>query len=169
MRLCNQCGQETNNPAFCSRSCSAKYNNHKFPKRKNKDLATINCVECKALFKMTRASQKYCTNNCKFIHIQKTRDEQIIQNKGFSENATNLTIRQFLIRQHGNYCMICGLDANDWQCKKLTLIVDHVNGDCKNQKLDNLRIVCPNCDSQLDTYKAKNKGRSTRGYHIVQK
>lgn len=32
-----------------------------------------------------------------------------------------------------------------------------VDGHVSNNKRDNLRCICPNCDSQLDTYKSKNK------------
>ena len=37
----------------------------------------------------------------------------------------------------------------------------HIDGDASNNFRDNLRLVCPNCDSQLDTYKSRNKN-STR-------
>lgn len=33
----------------------------------------------------------------------------------------------------------------------------HIDGDASNNFRDNLRLVCPNCDSQLDTYKSRNK------------
>jgi 5-methylcytosine-specific restriction endonuclease McrA len=93
----------------------------------------------------------------------------IIQN-GFGEgHYHNPTIRKYLIEHNGNNCMICGQSGNNWNGKPITLIVDHIDGKSNNNKLDNLRIVCPNCDCQLPTYKAKNKGNSTRSYFIVQK
>jgi transcription initiation factor IIE alpha subunit len=36
-------------------------------------------------------------------------------------------------------------------------VLDHINGDAARSDRDNLRLICPNCDSQLDTYKSKNK------------
>jgi hypothetical protein len=36
--------------------------------------------------------------------------------------------------------------------------MDHVDGDPTNDRLDNLRLVCANCDALLPTYKNKNRG-----------
>lgn len=40
--------------------------------------------------------------------------------------------------------------------KKLTLILDHINGHNNDNRLENLRWVCPNCDQQLNTSKGRN-------------
>lgn len=42
---------------------------------------------------------------------------------------------------------------------ELVLIVDHIDGDASNNRRENLRMVCPNCDSQLPTYKSRNRGK----------
>jgi uncharacterized protein with PIN domain len=63
----------------------------------------------------------------------------------------------------GNYtpyiCSICGLEPV-WQDKELTLILDHINGINNDDRLENLRWVCPNCNQQLDTTNGKNKRHS---------
>ena len=51
-------------------------------------------------------------------------------------------------------CSICGL--KEWLGKKLSLILDHINGINNDNRLENLRFVCHNCDSLLPTYKSKN-------------
>lgn len=56
-------------------------------------------------------------------------------------------------------CAICNI--NDWLNKKLSLQLDHINGDRYDNRLENLRLLCPNCHSQSDTYAGKNKRKHT--------
>jgi hypothetical protein len=53
-------------------------------------------------------------------------------------------------------CAICNIGPV-WNNKPMPLILDHINGINNDNKLTNLRFVCSNCDSQLDTYKSKNR------------
>lgn len=46
---------------------------------------------------------------------------------------------------------------DSWNGKPITFILDHVDGHANNNCRENLRLICPNCDSQLDTYKSRNK------------
>ena len=58
-------------------------------------------------------------------------------------------------------CACCGIGP-EWNGKPMPLILDHINGTNNDNRIDNLRFVCSNCDSQLDTYKSKNKGGASR-------
>lgn len=53
-------------------------------------------------------------------------------------------------------CEKCGQNE-DWYGEKIVLILDHVNGNHFDNRLENLRILCPNCDSTLDTYCSRNR------------
>jgi hypothetical protein len=169
MNRCANCLKETNNPKFCCLSCSAKFNNHIKPKRIAKK-RYFKCLCCKKKTQFyTNNPRKYCSKGCQITH-QRSKSDSIVEANGFGNgHYHNATIRKYLIRKHGNNCMICGQSGDSWNGKPITLIVDHVDGKSNNNMLDNLRIVCPNCDCQLPTYKAKNKGNSTRKYFIVQK
>lgn len=81
------------------------------------------------------------------------------ENNIFIEDSTasQATLRRWYIK--GNYtpyiCSICGQEPF-WKEKPLTLILDHINGKNHDNRLENLRWVCPNCNQQLDTTNGKN-------------
>jgi hypothetical protein len=52
-------------------------------------------------------------------------------------------------------CECCGI--SQWLGKKLSLELDHKDGNRYNHNIENLQILCPNCHSQTDTYRGKNK------------
>ncbi len=52
-------------------------------------------------------------------------------------------------------CAECKI-RNEWNGKPLTLQLDHTNGISHDNRLENLRFLCPNCHTQTDTYAGKN-------------
>ncbi len=102
-------------------------------------------------------SQYIKDNNIDISHF-----ENIIT-KRCPENifVINSTASQNILRKYykrGNYseykCAICGLEPF-WNGQELTLTLDHINGINNDDRLENLRWVCPNCDRQLPTYGSK--------------
>jgi hypothetical protein len=53
-------------------------------------------------------------------------------------------------------CYICGL-TNVWNKKKLVLVFDHINGNNNDHRLKNIRLLCPNCNSQTPTFSGRNR------------
>jgi hypothetical protein len=47
-------------------------------------------------------------------------------------------------------CELCG-QGEEWVGKKMSLILDHINGVNNDNRIENIRIVCPNCNATLDT------------------
>ena len=129
---------------FCSRSCAATVNNHKFPKR---GPGGNTCKNCKLpIFRPL----KYCSQKCMGEDKRKDSYKKLESGK----NVGLRIFKRYLIEKNGHQCKIC--DHFTWMNKPIPLEIDHIDGDITNNNLQNLRILCPNCHAQTDTYKAKN-------------
>ena len=67
-------------------------------------------------------------------------------------------LKKRLIREEilADVCAECGLGSG-WREKPLVLVLDHINGIHSDNRLTNLRVLCPNCDSQSSTFGGRNK------------
>ena len=72
-------------------------------------------------------------------------------------NYQTYKLKQRLLKEgiKENKCEVCGIEA--WNGAPLNMELHHENGDRTNHLLENLLMICPNCHSQTDTYRAKNK------------
>lgn len=106
----------------------------------NIDLSNINSV-------------KVLNGNKDRFMTQRTNEELFTENNtAYTETVKRRVIKEKLIPYE---CQIC--KTNDiWQNKKLTLILDHINGISNDHRLTNLRFLCPNCNSQTDTFCGRN-------------
>lgn len=80
--------------------------------------------------------------------------EILIENSSYDRKE--LKKRLFKEELLENKCVLCGQDEN-WRGVKISLILDHINGINNDNRIENLRIVCPNCNATLDTFCSKNR------------
>lgn len=77
---------------------------------------------------------------------------EVVLIKGSPYKSTNsLKSRLYNENLKSRICELCGQDEH-WQGKKMALILDHINGDRHDNRIENLRIVCPNCNATLETH-----------------
>ncbi|HEX8363447.1 MAG TPA: HNH endonuclease signature motif containing protein [Longimicrobium sp.] len=70
-------------------------------------------------------------------------------------NTTSLKIRLLKEGMIEEKCGVCGI--THWRGEKLSLVLDHINGDNRDHRLVNLRLLCPNCNSMQPTFAGRNK------------
>ena len=74
---------------------------------------------------------------------------------GRETRRTHLKMRLLRAGVLKNECYECGL--TEWRGKPLSLALDHINGVNNDNDPANLRLLCPNCHSQTDTFSGRNR------------
>lgn len=145
-RACASCGADftvtCNRLKFCSRSCAATANNKR---RQKKSGVGLRCMCGTQLI----SGRTYCSSKCFHGHRLATRAANNI--------LSHKSAKRYLLLSNPR-CALCST-GETWNGKPLVMVLDHIDGNADNNQLDNLRILCPNCDSQTPTFKNRNKGR----------
>lgn len=143
--------EKRHNEKFCDSSCAASYNN----KRKQKKPLKI-CPNCKKEIPKSRGyrNNKFCNTQCHIEYKWKKQKEKILETNGVG--ISSKILKKYLFEIRGHCCEIC--KRKTWNKKPIPLIMDHINGNSENDNLENLRLVCPNCDMQSPTWGNRNRG-----------
>jgi len=80
-------------------------------------------------------------------------NEILVENSKYSRRSLKERLYNEGIKDRK--CEICG-QGEEWKGKHMSLILDHVNGIFNDNRIENLRIVCPNCNATLETYCSGN-------------
>lgn len=154
-----ECSNETNNPKYCSRSCSATHNNKISPKR----LPEHKCKNCG---KMIPNTKRYCSDMCKPTHQT--------QNKTVIERYNDKTLKDLKndvkdqnkyvrLRSHArrvfeesgldSVCAVCGYDLYIEVCHIKPISSFELDTKIKDiNAINNLVPLCPNCHWELDNH-----------------
>ncbi len=99
----------------------------------------------------------FVTNYDTMVHLsvlnKKPLDEVLVKDSSYSRYYLKKRLYEEGILK--KECCLCGQDEN-WNGMKISLILDHINGIHNDNRIENLRIVCPNCNAGLDTFAGKN-------------
>jgi len=114
-------------------------------KRKPKSL----CKNCGK--EVRRRPNVYCSIPCQLKYIRRTRVEDNLKTVGVR------SLKNYLIDCRERKCEVCGI--TQWMGKPAPVELDHRDGNPTNNELSNLRLICPNCHAQTNTYKGRNMGQ----------
>ncbi len=117
------------------------------------------CLSCSE--ETPRAKYKYCSIPCQmeyqyqsYIKKWKTGEESGLQGLGIISGH----VKRYLRKKFGNKCCLCGWAEVNPKTKQTPLVADHIDGNWRNNVENNLRLLCPNCDSLTPTYAGLNRG-----------
>lgn len=113
------------------------------------------------LLSLRERTSKKLASLAKEKNVQKrlTFEEMFCENSSASRHI----VKRYLVRTKliEYKCAGCGNDG-EWNGKELSLQLDHINGINNDNRLENLRFLCPNCHSQTETFSGKHKSLSSK-------
>jgi len=184
--VCKQCGKvidyDHRNNIFCCSACAAAYNNKRRPPRSEESRKKVSeslkkyhkgesnnfygqhiCLNCGKEITYNYSDRKFCSSKCCGEYQTKQKTEQWLQHpEKFSGEQGYPFISRYLRLLHNNCCQRCGWSELNQYTNTVPLQVHHIDGDCTNNKLENLQLLCPNCHSLTETYGSRNIGNSKR-------
>jgi len=153
-RYCLKCGEETKNPKFCSTSCAASFNNKTTKKKEDRF-----CFICGK--KLHNRLLKYCSYSCQQKNYSNIAIEKWISGEwdgvvGKEFKVISRYIINYLLKKSEGKCGIC--KNSTWLGEPIPLEIHHKDGNWKNNKPENLDIICPNCHAmETKNHKFSNK------------
>lgn len=84
-------------------------------------------------------------------------EEVLVQDSPCGKNIAKRVFKK-LFPERFNKCENCG-QTPIWNGAPLVLQIDHINGNSNDNRVENLRVLCPNCHSQTDTFSGRNLRR----------
>lgn len=126
-----------------------------------------NCLNCKSSL---NTGKRYCSRQCQMDYQRMSRVQKWLKGEISGMRGSTGTapwIKWYLIRERGECCEKCGWSEKNLFTGNIPIELEHIDGNFKNNKIENLLLLCPNCHSLTKTYKGANlgNGRDRGGYY----
>lgn len=160
-KICKFCGKVISYKKrindFCSHSCAASFNNVGIARNSETLSEHFHCLNCG---KEIAKRNKYCNNTCRAEYERK---EYIKRWKAGEESGTIGTdniataVKVYLRTKYNNSCQCCRWSEVNPYTGLIPLQIHHIDGNCMNNKEENLQLLCPNCHSLTENFGSRNK------------
>lgn len=173
---CSVCGKEMKIKKFassllvkCEDCRKQRFYSKSGYKKPYQEKVIVVCYTCGKEFKRIKSrvsKTNFCCKKCylegygKSIRgplIKKWLETDWNPTKGKSGEIPKF-IRKYLFDKHNNKCTRCGWSKINETTGLIPLEVEHLDGDWKNNRPENLDLICPNCHSLTSTYRSLNNG-----------
>lgn len=155
-KLCKFCGNpiswEQHTNEYCSHSCATSATNYERAEKKY-------CLNCGKEITHKNAN-KYCSSDCQFEYKQKNyikRWKEGLETGLSGKYGISDRIRKYLMDKYNCSCQKCGWNKVHPITGNVPLQIHHIDGDCTNNKEENLQLLCPNCHALTENYGNLNK------------
>jgi len=101
---------------------------------------------------------KYCSLKCQRTYQRGQRLDLFLRGEYPSSATTARFIRRYLIETLGERCVRCHWAERNPVTNRVPLELEHIDGDWRNNRPENVTLLCPNCHSLTPTFKALNRG-----------
>ena len=120
------------------------------------------CINCNKNFYYDDKSKmgKFCSNKCSGEY--KVYQSSLLIEQGKIDQPS--TLKKYISNARGYKCEECGI--SEWNKKTLSLHLDHIDGNSDNNFPNNIRLLCPNCHSQTETFSGRNKKNTKRNNYM---
>ena len=118
------------------------------------------CKKCGKELTQEQRHNIYCSQECANLDKKENKIQSWLNgeyNGITGSNQLSKIIREYLLEKNNYSCELCGWNKINPVTKKCPLEIHHIDGNCWNNSNENLQVLCPNCHSLTENYKALNK------------
>ena len=129
----------------------------------------MKCLNCdKEIIKRNKFCSVICQKEFEYKkYINNWKKGKELGKRG--EYQISMYIKRYLFEKYNNKCSKCGWGEVNKYTGNIPLEIEHIDGNYKNNKEENLILLCPNCHSLTSTYKGANlnNGRKSRSKYYI--